>query len=198
MSNVIIDDTHLNNIANAIRTKNGLSDKYKPSEMATAINQLEEVTDYIDSDIAKDLNTDYLLNRIILKVPYLDTSRMTTLSYAFQRCNRLEELQELDASNLVNITNIFASCNALKHFGGLKDLGKAYLPTAPSNYSYYTLNLTSTDLDYESLMNVINKVADIKSLGIASQTIRVSEKMLALLSEADIAKANLKGWNITT
>ena len=185
-------------IADAIRKKNGTDTKYKPSEMSNAINQLEEVKDYIDGDIAKDLNTDYLLNRIILKVPYLDTSHMTTLSYAFQRCSRLEELQELDASNLVNIINIFASCIKLKHFGGLKDLGKAYLPTESSNYSYYTLNLTSTVLDYESIMNVINKVYDIRSLGIASQTIRVSAEILALLSEADIAIANLKGWNITT
>ena len=37
MANVIINDTNLTNIANAIREKNGLTDTYKPSEMATAI-----------------------------------------------------------------------------------------------------------------------------------------------------------------
>lgn len=37
MANVIINDTNLTNIANAIREKNGLTDTYKPSEMADAI-----------------------------------------------------------------------------------------------------------------------------------------------------------------
>ena len=37
MANVIINDTNLTNIANAIREKNGLTDTYKPSEMAGAI-----------------------------------------------------------------------------------------------------------------------------------------------------------------
>ena len=37
MANVIINDTNLTNIANAIREKNGTSDKYKPNQMAGAI-----------------------------------------------------------------------------------------------------------------------------------------------------------------
>ena len=40
MANVIINDTHLNNIADSIRNKNGTSTKYKPSEMATAISKI--------------------------------------------------------------------------------------------------------------------------------------------------------------
>ena len=40
MANVIINDTNLFNIANAIRSKNGSSDTYKPSEMAAAITNL--------------------------------------------------------------------------------------------------------------------------------------------------------------
>lgn len=37
MAQVIIDDTNLKNIANAIRAKGGTSNKYKPSQMAEAI-----------------------------------------------------------------------------------------------------------------------------------------------------------------
>lgn len=40
MANVIIDDTYLTGIANAIRTKTGGSDTYTPAEMATAIGNL--------------------------------------------------------------------------------------------------------------------------------------------------------------
>lgn len=41
MANVIINDTHLTNIADAIREKTGTSDTYKPGEMATAIAAIE-------------------------------------------------------------------------------------------------------------------------------------------------------------
>ena len=40
MANVIIDDTNLTNIANAIRGKNGTQNTYLPSEMATAITNI--------------------------------------------------------------------------------------------------------------------------------------------------------------
>ena len=41
MANVIINDTNLTNIANAIREKNGETTSYKPSEMAAAIAAIE-------------------------------------------------------------------------------------------------------------------------------------------------------------
>ena len=40
MSKVLIDDSSLLNIGSAIRSKNGASTLYKPSEMAAAINAL--------------------------------------------------------------------------------------------------------------------------------------------------------------
>lgn len=41
MAIVTIDDTNLVNIANAIRSKNGTNNTYKPSEMASAIENIE-------------------------------------------------------------------------------------------------------------------------------------------------------------
>lgn len=41
MAITTINDIHLTNIAEAIRNKNGSSDTYKPSEMATAISNIE-------------------------------------------------------------------------------------------------------------------------------------------------------------
>lgn len=41
MAIVTIDDTHLTNIAKAIRDKSGTTDTYKPSEMANAISDIE-------------------------------------------------------------------------------------------------------------------------------------------------------------
>jgi len=44
MSNVLVNETSLQNIASAIRTKNGSSDTYTPSEMATAIENIPSGT----------------------------------------------------------------------------------------------------------------------------------------------------------
>lgn len=40
MSKVLVTESNLQNIANAIRTKNGSSDTYTPSEMSTAIENI--------------------------------------------------------------------------------------------------------------------------------------------------------------
>lgn len=40
MANVLVEETSLSNIANAIRNKNGTAAKYKPNEMANAISQI--------------------------------------------------------------------------------------------------------------------------------------------------------------
>lgn len=40
MANVLVEETSLENIADAIRSKNGLTTKYKPSEMADAISAI--------------------------------------------------------------------------------------------------------------------------------------------------------------
>ena len=40
MSKVLVNETSLTAIGNAIRNKNGKSDKYKPSEMAAAIGAI--------------------------------------------------------------------------------------------------------------------------------------------------------------
>ena len=197
MSIVTIDDTHLKNMANTIRSKDETENKYKPSEMAGAINKLVREGYYIDGSISKDVNSDYLLNRLVIRLPYLDTSDMTTLSYAFQRCNRLIELQELDAGKITNVNQAFASCSALKDFGGLKDLGKAYLTTQVANYTNYKLNFSnSSALTHESLMNVINKLYDIASLGVQTQQVDLTGTSLALLTPEEIAIATSKGWSV--
>lgn len=47
MSKVVITDTYLTNIANAIRGKNGSSDTYTPSEMASAITNIPSSTESV-------------------------------------------------------------------------------------------------------------------------------------------------------
>lgn len=51
MAIVTIDDINLTNIANAIRDKNGLTDTYKPNEMANAISNIT-----INEDLTNEFN----------------------------------------------------------------------------------------------------------------------------------------------
>ena len=44
MSKVIVNDTHLTNIANAIRSINGSNSSYKAREMSDAIDLLPDLT----------------------------------------------------------------------------------------------------------------------------------------------------------
>ena len=44
MSKVLVTESYLTDIGNAIRSKNGGSTKYKPSEMANAINNIKNVS----------------------------------------------------------------------------------------------------------------------------------------------------------
>ena len=52
MAKVLVTDTHLINIANAIRDKKGTEDTYKPSEMASAIQSISG-----SEDLSSELNT---------------------------------------------------------------------------------------------------------------------------------------------
>lgn len=40
MANVLVEESYLQGIANAIRNKNGTSDTYTPAQMATAISNI--------------------------------------------------------------------------------------------------------------------------------------------------------------
>ncbi|MCI6265875.1 MAG: leucine-rich repeat domain-containing protein [Erysipelotrichaceae bacterium] len=91
MANVIINDTHLNNIASAIREKNGTTTKYKPSEMPTAISAIETGSggssdewqpqpDWWDIDTILENDTeDYEGKMIVL---FTDENDTTTFNYA--------------------------------------------------------------------------------------------------------------------
>jgi hypothetical protein len=69
----------------------------------------------------------------------------------------------------------------LRHFGGFKNLNK----------SIYVNNCHC--LSYESLLNIINGLAD----GVSGQTLTLTQDLVNLLSDEDIAIATNKGWSIS-
>jgi len=189
---------YLTDIATVIKEKKGTETPINASKFDEEINELVNKNYYIDATIAENLDTDYLISRLIVRVPPIDTSHMTSLKLAFQRCTYLTEIPELDCGKVNDITSAFANTSRLEKLGGLKDIGKAFDPTQSANYSKYTVTISySEELTHESLMNVINGLYDIASLGVQTQKLDLHATNISLLTPEEIAIATAKGWSVS-
>ena len=112
MTKVVITDTNLTNIANAIRTKGGTSELIKPSEMATAITNLPSGNNnnaFIDTSIG--YNGGNGIRTIITGIDNLDITGITNMGNFFTNCTKLTNFPQLDTSNVTNMNNMFNGCN---------------------------------------------------------------------------------------
>ena len=133
----------------------------------------------------------------IEKITDIDTSNSTNLGTFASYCSNLTTIDELDGSKSTAFNNFCYGSGKLTNFGGIKDMGKAYLTTQNANYSLYGLSLSSNNnLTHESLMNVINNLYDIASIGVQPQKLTLGSTNLAKLTEEEIAIAQNKGWNV--
>lgn len=113
----------------------------------------------------------------------------------------LESVSLLDFSSVVNIWLLFSSHKGflkLTDLGGFKDLGKAYLTTQSANDLDYNLKLSDCpNLTHDSLMNVINNLYDIASIGVQTQQLTLGTTNKAKLTAEEIAIATNKGWSVS-
>ena len=78
--------------------------------------------------------------------------------------------------------------------GGFKNFGKGFTTVREANSDYNALDIErASELTHESLINIINKVYDIKSMGLETQRIRIGTKNMAKLTAEEIAIATEKG-----
>ena len=185
-------------------------------------NNLVYIPD-IDTSLCKNFNSMFGNCRSIVIVNNIDTSNATDMGNMFSGCSKLEQVRNLLTSNVKFFNYMFSYCSNLKiideldassctfinymfngtksyftDFGGLKDLGKAYLTTQSANNSAYTLNLsTCPALTHDSLTNVINGLYDIASIGVQPQKLQLGSTNLAKLTDEEKAIATNKGWSIS-
>lgn len=133
MSNVLINEQHLTDIANAIRAKNGSTDTYTPGEMAAAIKSSETdltiedflqdenntLTEYTSSDVTRMLGCGAFRNFTALQSVSLPNATAIG-NYGFEYCKSLKNVY-LPKVNVLNI-NSFFDCNSLEFL----DLPKVY------------------------------------------------------------------------
>ena len=134
-----------------------------------------------------------------LDVSNFDTSNVTNMSNIFYMCGLLRnlDLSSWDMNKITGIYNMFGQCTSLKNIKSFKNLVKGF--TSKSN-NYYTLNLKSCPLTYESAIDILtnglydlNLTYDVANGGtLYTQSIQFNANTLALLSEEDIAIAAAK------
>lgn len=152
----------------------------------------------IDTSDYKELRYFFSSMRSLEEIPQLNTSNSTSFYNFAQDCRKLISVPQLDFSNAVNLENIFYGCSSLTNLGGFKDLGKAYLTTASTNYKEYSLTLNvTTKYTHESLMNVINNLYDIKTKGCNTQRVIIGYANTQKLTAEEIAIATEKGWTVS-
>ena len=133
-----------------------------------------------------------------LNLTVFDTSKVPNLYNMFYSCQHLSNIPKLNASNVINVNNFVYDCRRLKDFGGLENLGQAYLTTQSANHSSYKLDLHSSNwLTEQSLINVLTNLYDIKSKGCKAQTCSIGTTNIAKLTAEEIAIATEKGWTVS-
>lgn len=109
------------------------------------------------------------------------TSSNKNFRNMFQNCKVLSSIPELDCSSNTSTYSQYNGplygCESLKNFGGFKGLNKSVY--CNENYC----------LSYESLLNIINGLAD----GVSGQTLTLSRDLVNQLTDDDIAIATNKG-----
>lgn len=127
-----------------------------------------------------------------------NTAKFSTLNSVFHNCTNLVDLSAFYCEKVNDIReSCFSGCRNLTNFDGLINLGKAYT-THTVDYSNNTLNLSElSKLTHSSLVNIINGVYDIASIGVASQRLILGSTNLAKLTSEEIAVATNKGWTVS-
>lgn len=152
----------------------------------------------IDTSKGTNFNSMFYNCKNLPEIPQIDTSNGTDFGNMFYGSRLITTIPQLDTGNAIKVSSMLSNCTNVTTFGGLKDLGKSYLTSRAENYSDYTLTLSAcTLLTYESLMNVINNLYDIASLGVKTQKLVLGSTNLAKLTAEEIAIATERGWSVS-
>lgn len=121
MANKLYEESSIQDIADAIRSKNGSSDTYTVSEMSTAIENIPSgggsASDYFFTDTAQSGTG---IVKYIKKVPSLVVSN---LSYFASDMTTLEEVETITATNIGSCDYAFYNCRVLEKIQGLNITG---------------------------------------------------------------------------
>ena len=124
-------------------------------------------------------------------IAQLDISNIQDAGYAFYGCSSLETVPQLDASSVKEMYGMFINCPSLTNFGGLKNIGKAFV-----NEQIYDL-YKSSKLSDESIQNIINGLYDMTTKGF-SPTLKFHSTVYAKLTDEQKTQITNKNWTVAS
>lgn len=135
------------------------------------------------------------------------TEALTNITSMFSQAY-VKKLNLIEAGGVTNCENAIFSCG-LTSFPGFHNLGKAFTQKT-TNYSYYMCYVTTTSLPLEDYISILDNLYDLNiSYKVAEggtlyrQRMHFSKAAYNKLAESEegqaaLARANAKGWNITS
>lgn len=180
MANVLIDESSMTNIANAIRAKTGSTEGLKPADMASVIAGIQAgggedtLTEFL-----KVRDGQYLFSNCstITEIPEIDFSFFTNISYAFDTCRSLKTLPEINSTNVTNMNFAFKDCYSLSSIAGLNTSNVNWLGGTFQNCESLTTIPeidTSNVTTMSSLFNYCSSIQTIPELN-TSKVTRMNE-----------------------
>lgn len=207
MANAIVEEQCLVDIANAIRTKNGTTDTYKPSEMANAILNIQSGgtcdnsywLSILDRSITKLENEEitelgnYAINECV-KMTSVNLPNVTKIgSYCFRQCTSLTDIKFSDSYTIGSACFIY--CTALKNvnlsglfqvnsncFGYCSGLENVFLPDSEIFQTYVFRECTSLKVVDLPKVRTINQNVFLNDSALEKVIIR-SEEVCTLMNK---------------
>jgi surface protein len=127
-----------------------------------------------------------------------DVSRVTEMAQMFYTCSQLQNLDvsNWDVSGVTRTSAMFLYCSQLQSLIGNLTIDDVLANNIGAlNGLKVALSLNQTILDRASLRAIINGLADLT--GQTAQTLTLGAKLLAKLTDEDIAIATSKNWTLS-
>lgn len=158
MSKVLVTESYLTDIGDAIRNKNGSYDKYKPSEMAGAINDIttQDNTvlnsildrsisgDYVNDDLTEVGNSAFSYCNNLTTATFTKVTKIVKNAFSYSRSLEsisLPEVKEIEASSFNYCSSLESiSMPKIEVLGSDKELYGIF----NSSYKMTTINIPST------------------------------------------------------
>ena len=164
-----------------------LLDTGKVTDMTNMFNSCTSLTTIplLNTSNVTDMTNMFRFCTSLTSIPQLDTHSVRNMNSMFAYCSNLESVPLLDTSHINNhMTLTFNRCSNLKNLGGFRGL-------------FNDLDLHyCNQLTHDSLMNVINEVADETGSSITHR-LTLGDTNLAKLTDEEKAIATNKGWTLS-
>lgn len=166
MSKVLVTESYLTDIGNAIRSKNNSTDKYKPSEMAGAINGIPTQGKTQDNTVLNSILSRSLAGN------YVNDDLTGIGSYAFAFCRYLISATFAKATKID--TGAFSGCMSLESISlpEVKEINASAFASCPlKSISVPKIEVLGHDNEWWGIFNsyceitTINIPSTIKSIG---------------------------------